>query len=374
MPRSVLPHSALQPPESPLRFDPSVEQLEKDEAKTGAELVETLLKISHKTHADTGRALRSVHAKSHGLLRGELRVLDNLPASLSQGVFGRLHAYPVVIRLSTTPGDILDDNVSTPRGMAVKLVGVEGDRLPGSEGNVTQDFVLVNGPAFNAPSAAKFLSSLKLLAATTDHIAGLKKAASAVLRAAETIVEAFGTKSATLVSMGGQRETHILGETFYTQAPIRYGDYIAKISIAPVSRNLTDLTDQLVDLDGKPDGLRASVVDFFSSNGGEWEVRVQLCTNLDSMPVEDSSVVWSEEESPYVPVARIVIEPQNAWDPQKVVAQDEGMSFSPWHGVRAHQPLGSIMRVRRAAYEQSAQFRAQHSGCPMTEPHSARDL
>jgi hypothetical protein len=32
----------------------------------------------------------------------------------------------VVIRLSTTPGDILDDTVSTPRAPALKIVGVEG--------------------------------------------------------------------------------------------------------------------------------------------------------------------------------------------------------------------------------------------------------
>jgi hypothetical protein len=32
--------------------------------------------------------------------------------------------------------------VSTPRGLSVKIIGVEGERLSGSEGDVTQDFVL----------------------------------------------------------------------------------------------------------------------------------------------------------------------------------------------------------------------------------------
>jgi hypothetical protein len=59
------------------------------------------------------------------------------------------------MRLSTTPGDILPDDVSTPRAMAIKIIGVEGERLPGTEGDVTQDFVMVNGPAFNKPTRSR---------------------------------------------------------------------------------------------------------------------------------------------------------------------------------------------------------------------------
>ena len=35
-------------------------------------------------------------------------------------------------------------------------------------------------------------------------------------------------------ALGGHPETNILGETFYSQAPIRYGDYLAKVAVAPV--------------------------------------------------------------------------------------------------------------------------------------------
>ncbi len=67
-----------------------------------------------------------------------------LPPVLAQGLFARAGTYPLVNRISTTPGDILDDNVSTPRAMAIKVVGVEGERLPGSESATTQDFILIN--------------------------------------------------------------------------------------------------------------------------------------------------------------------------------------------------------------------------------------
>jgi hypothetical protein len=44
------------------------------------------------------------------------------------------------------------------------------------------------------------------------------------------------------------------------------------------------------------------------------------------------------------------------------------MSFSPWHGVVAHRPIGSVMRIRKAAYRFSAGFRARHNGKSTAEP------
>jgi hypothetical protein len=355
---------------SPVRYSPSVETAEPDEADTGRQLVETLLKISEITYKDSGHAIRSVHAKAHGLLNAELVIADGLPPTLAQGLFAKPGRYPVLMRFSTIPGDILDDSISVPRGLAVKIVGVEGDRLPGSERDTTQDFLMVNGPAFAASSAKGFLKNLKLLAGTTDKAEGLKKVLSATLRGVETLIEAVGGESGTLKALGGHPETHILGETFYSQAPLRYGDYIAKMSLAPVSPQLTALTDAHLDVAGVPNALREAVKEFFQAQSGVWELRAQLCTDLESMPVEDSSRPWPEDQSPYITVGTITAQPQDAWSVANVKAIDDGMSFSPWHGIAAHQPLGSIMRVRRDAYKSSAGFRGARNGCPMHEPQA----
>ena len=66
-----------------------------------------------------------------------------------------------------------------------------------------------------------------------------------------------------------------------------------------------------LDLTGKPDGIRESVREFFATQGGEWEVRVQLCVDLDAMPIEDASAKWPEDKSPYITVARITVGPQD---------------------------------------------------------------
>ena len=295
------------------RYTPDVEHEEAGEAKVTDDVVKTLRKISETTFKDGGHAIRSVHAKSHGLIEGELEVADGLSPLLAQGLFGKAGRYPVVMRFSTIPGDILGDSVSVPRGLAIKIIGVDGERLPGSEGDVTQDFVLVNGPAFNSPNLKVFDANMKQLALTTDKAEGAKKALSAVLRGTEAVIEALGGESVLVKTLGGTPETHVLGETYYSQAAIRWGDYIAKVSVTPASPELRALTDAPVPARKDRDALRHAVIEHFRTHGGEWDVRAQLCTDLHKMPVENPHKRWSEDESPYLPVGRIVARPQPGW-------------------------------------------------------------
>jgi hypothetical protein len=85
---------------------------------------------------------------------------------------------------------------------------------------------------------------------------------------------------------------------------------------------------------------------------------VQFQTDPDRMPIEDASVEWPREASPYVPVARLRIPPQTFDDPARV-AQCEQMAFNPWHCLEAHRPLGNMNRARRRIYAEMAAFRSQ---------------
>ena len=352
----------------PIAYTPSVEQEAPGEQPAITAINTAMQSILETTWQDYGHAVRSVHAKSHALLQGEMQVLDNLPEALAQGVFARPGTFPVVMRISTNPGDILDDTVSSPRGLGLKIIGVEGERLPGSPGAATQDFVMANGPAFVAPDAQGFAPSLKVLATTTDTGQAWKRALSAVLRGLTRLATAAGVDAGGLKALGGHPLTNPLGETFYSQTPFRYGDYVAKLAVAPVDAGLVALKDAPVDLSGKPNGLRGAVIDFFAKHGGVWELRVQLRTNPATMPIEDASVPWPEDESAYVAVARITAKPQPAWSEARAQQVDDGLAFSPWHGIVAHQPLGSVNRARQEAYGRSAGFRAAHNRCPIHEP------
>lgn len=87
----------------PVRYDPAVEQLAPDEGETIEGLTEQFKIILDTTSKDYGHAVRSVHAKGHGLAKGRLTVVENLPAELAQGMFASPGAYDAVLRFRPTP-------------------------------------------------------------------------------------------------------------------------------------------------------------------------------------------------------------------------------------------------------------------------------
>ena len=351
----------------PVRYSPDLEQVKPGEAQTIERLNQTFDTILTRVADDSGHAVRSVHAKSHGILEGVLTIDANLPPELAQGLFAAPGTHPVYMRLSTNAGDILPDAVSLPRGLALKVLDVAGERLPGAEGT-TQNFIFVNGKVFQAPNAEKFLGSLKLLAGTTDRVEGLKVAASTVLRGVNKALHAVGIDSTTVGALGGAPNVDPLGETYYSVTPFRYGDHVAKFSVAPVAPALTALTGTEIDASGRPNAIRETVQSEMRGIEGVWEFRVQLCRDAERQPVEDPTVEWDEAEAPFQRVGLITVRPQDSWEPGRVRAVDEAMRFSVWTGLAAHRPLGNINRARNAPYKHSAEFRERFNGCPIHEP------
>ena len=131
---------------------------------------------------------------------------------------------------------------------------------------------------------------------------------------------------------------------------------------------------ELIDATGRPDAIREDMNQLLVEQGGVWELRVQLNTDLDKMPIEDASVVWDEEISPFRTVATLTVEPQPAWEHPVSEATEDALAFSPWHGLAAHQPLGGVNRARKDPYEFSADYRGRFNGCPIHEPRAIADL
>ena len=80
--------------------------------------------------------------------------------------------------------------------------------------------------------------------------------------------------------------------------------------------------------------------------------------------VEDPTVRWDESITPFVKVATLRIPSQDSEAPTRYDRADD-LSFTPWHCLNVHRPLGGINRVRQAAYETSARLRAERSGTPL---------
>ena len=355
------------------RYSDEIETPAADEGETIGEIIASMRRESETVAGRHGHTLRASHAKSTGLLKGELRVLDGLAEPFRQGLFAAQHTYPALVRLAQGPGELLSDRVSTHRGMAIKVLGVDGPKLPGHEGETTQDFVLATGRAFPQSSASTFLAAMRGLELATPAPEALKRAVSGVARAGEAVVEALGGSSPTL-DFFGHPKRNPLADTYYSQAALRYGDHVAKIAAFPASPDLLALVDQTVDTGKDPDAFRAAVVEYLRTRDAEFELRVQLCTDLERMPVEDASAAWPEDESPYVPVARLLLPMQNAHSPARRAYFDDVLSFRPGHGLAAHRPLGSLMRARLATYPALSAFRHGRNGVAEREPRSLDEV
>ncbi len=371
-----------QKPAAPyLPYSPSVEQPAPDEHVVFDELSRTMQHITRTMAARYRNAYRPVHAKSHGLLVGTLTVLPSLPDHLAQGLFAKADSHPVLMRFSTNPGDLLADNVSSPRGLAVKVLGVEGEMVPNHAGETTQDFVCVDADRFGAPDPAGFLKQIKLFDKNLNVSEGAKHVVSVTARAINATIGVVGLHSATLEGIGAPA-VHILGESFTTVTPLRYGRYVAKLGFAPASESLRKLTGESVDLGDDYNALEELIKKFFRHETAVWDVKVQLALSpnpeadekSNKFPIEDASKEWPKDDSPWQTVAQITVAPQDTYSDARELFFDNQISFSPWHALAAHQPLGGIMRSRLKAYEEAAKYRAQRNQHPHVEPKSVDEV
>lgn len=356
-----------------LRYSEDVEQLQENEAALIDEVVSAMAKSNQRVFDKHRHATRDAHAKSHGFLKGELRVHKNLPRHLSQGMFAGGKTYKVVVRLSSAPGDIHSDHVPAPRGMAIKVLGVEGERLLADDSSQNQDFLLVNIPVLTFGTVKAYVEYQKLLERNAHSPEFIQRAFAGTARGISRMLDTVGAQPSALVRGLAVANTHILGETFHSMAALRYGDYLAKVSMAPKSAAVKALSGKMVEhVDDST--MRDLVVEHFRTQGAEYEMRAQLCTDLSRMPVEDASVLWSEDQSPQQPVATLIIPQQDAYSPARRVYGDDVLAFNPWRGIQAHRPLGSIMRVRIKAYETSSTFRHKMNAQPHIEPETVEQI
>lgn len=357
------------------RYSPETTEVKQpNEDEYIKQCLEVFVKLQTMAFDKHRHAVRGAHAKCHGVVKGELQVYDNLPEELRQGVFKTPKTYPVIIRYSTALPGIMHDGVTAFRGMAIKIIGVPGKKLlPGWEDAMTHDFIVANNRTLPTGEIKSYLFQSWLGEKAMKAPEEVARLVTTVMRGGSAFLRLFGIK--TIGGVAGQSlpETHFLGETFWTTGAQRYGDYVSKLSVAPLSDSLKALTGKSINT-FNPHILRDLIVDYFHHHSAEYEFRVQLCTDLKRMPVEDAAIEWSEKESPYRGVAKITVPAQEAYSPERRVFVDDVLSFTPWHCLPEHQPLGSIMRVRKSVYEASSIYRHKMNAVKRLEPTSIDEL
>ncbi len=356
-----------------VRYSPEIEVITDDEADLTQQIVAQMGRTNALNSKAAGKGIRDAHAKSHGFLKAVLAVHDDLPIELAQGIFQPGRTYSTAVRLSSAPGVIHGDVVPVARGMALKVIGVEGERLLESDTGRNQDFLFVNIPVLTFGTVRKYKGLLDLLESNVNSPEIVQRAIAAAARAASGAITVAGGTPGALIRGLGRDNHHLLGETYHSMSAFRFGAYMAKLSLAPLSDNVRALTGRQVRNLG-PGTFRDLVVEHFWDEGAEYEVRVQLCRDLHRMPIEDASVLWADDLSPHVGVATLRIAPQDAFSPDRQAYFEDILSFNPWHGVAAHRPLGSINRIRIKAYERSTMARHAANARPQTEPANIADI
>ncbi len=342
-----------QPP--PSSSDPSVApQSERlTEARAIARIKALLIAQVQEQFREQGRpARRDAHAKAQGCVKARFSVERSLPASLRVGVFARPQTFTAWIRYSNAVGS--NDRLGLARGMAIKLTGVDGRKILPLEANeTTQDFLLVNYPVFN-------------VAKDTDYAEFLAKSASGRLSDFFKKHERAGQITAAIAA---QRIGNPLRLQYFSMTPYAYGSRYVKYSTLPVScANGGRLFDRPPSpLPDNPNYLRAAMTRALASGPSCFSFAVQFQTDPRSMPIEDSTVLWSTEKSPFITVASIDI-PRQRFDSAAQQSFCENLSYTPWHSLPEHRPVGNINRIRRVVYDTISALRHRLNGISRTEP------
>lgn len=357
---------------APLPYHPGVEQPEADEQQTIDGIVAGMTKQSQTVEAREYHAVRASHAKSSALAVGTLEVLADLPAELAQGLFAASGTHPVAVRFAQGPGETLGDRVSTHRGLSIKVFDVPGKKLPGHAGD-TQDFVLATGTTFPSGTAKGFLHDAGVIGPSAGMPEGVKSAVSATMRGFNRVLHAVGTESPR-ADFFGHPFTHPLADPYFSQAPIRWGGYVAKLGAFPATAAQAGLADWRLAPHQDEDGFRSAATEFFQGNDVAFELKAQLWTDAERQPIEDASVDWPVEQAPYRTVAVIRLPAQDAYSAARQQYFDERLTFRPAHSLASHRPLGSAMRARLQVYQALADFRQRENGVAEAVPASVDEV
>jgi hypothetical protein len=301
---------------------------------------------------------RDAHAQPHGCVTGVLEVFDGLDAIHRQGVFAKPgRRYKAWIRFSN--GTQADDTAPDARGMAIKLMGVQGRKLLDRRDDPerkTQDFVMVNYHTFFLRTPEEYEEFFGYQAA--DRPTAYFFAGPPWRWRLHALYHGIG--------MLYQKVPSPLATSYYSMSAYRFGGRNAKFSARPCVP-----PDRPMPRDRGPNYLREALVRDLRDGPACFELAIQLQDPTKNMPIEDPSIQWDERDSPYVPVATLRIPSQEfSTDLQNRFC--EQLQFSPWHALPAHRPVGSLNRVRQVVYREVSHRRHFHNAIPNGVPRGSR--
>jgi Catalase len=300
----------------------------------------------------TGPTYRDVHVKGHAGVRAEFTVEPDLPEEFRVGVFKEPRTYPAWIRFSNAFQDPQMDIKGDIRGFALKLMGVEGEKLLDVHKDAeTQDFIFLSTNLFLTKDAEDFYEFVRIGA--LDY----KKTVGDYLR----LLWFFITHLNVAIGLfkASRKFANLLEIEWFSATPYLFGERAVKYALQPWRKTKSSLPSN-------PDNnfLRARLAEDLEHEGTGFDFMIQFQLNPYDEPIENGLKAWN---SPFHKIASINIPRQIINTPEQR-AFAENLSFNPWHCLPEHRPLGSINRVRKAVYLAISDFRRTRNGVPTAEP------
>jgi len=372
-----------------VRYSPAVEQNEPDFDKTLQQVLDDMkqhMRGSLKTEG-IGLVVRNAHAKGYGLVRGEFEILNGMPREYAQGIYAKPGRHEAMVRFSNGTNHVGGDQFLGPiTGIGLKIFGIEGKTLLEDEPDShTFDYALINHPVFFANTLAHYVFIQSVFADL-----GLPPPANltpedrqaALHRVLYNFVTGKGTlppeqwaweELAAFLHLAQTKPVNLLLSTYWTMGAVRHGDYVAKVRAAPVQSFADRVEQRALDLTSAEQVFRPALVAELRKRPYEFDVQVQLCTDLARMPVEKTTVLWPESLSPYVTVAKLRLPQQDIGGADNFEKMDK-TSMTAWRVTEPHRPLGNIMRSRKEVYRQSSILRHQENKQERREPKNLAEV
>jgi len=308
-----------------------------------------IVQIMNDSYATERPMLRCQHPKTHGCAYGDLIVGDDVPTDLAKGIFAAPRTYDAWVRFSASAIHPKPDYERDAHGVALKVQAVSGERARGTDEELkSQDFLLVDDPVFFCRDALEYADFAETVARCED-----RSKARTVARTASFFLgvnrETFRPgQLATLVRVLNRKVDNPLEIRYWSQTPYLLGTRPVKYSLKPIPGPPVDGVPE-----HEADRLAEAMTRTLRFREARFELQVQRWIDNRTTPVEDPTVRW---KTPFVTIATLCLPPQDT-DTDERFARAERLSFTPWHSLAEHEPLGGINRARQAAYETSMRLR-----------------
>jgi hypothetical protein len=294
-----------------VRYAPEIETIDPDIDETLAQIIDYVEKKGRESPRTegAGRAVRAAHAKSFGLVKAEVEILADVPAAYAQGIYAEQSRHGALIRFSSTSGHLgTDAQVGSGLGFAIKIFDVDGVKLVEDEpDSTTFDLVLKNNPIFICNTAKHYVFIEEITNDLPHYLAGgtagLHKLLTDFVTGKGTLEQQEWAWHELRAFVRAATQTPVrnpLLTMYWTMAAVRHGDYVAKIRVAPAAESATQAIHSTLDLTSGPEVFRPTLAGELQARAFDFDLQVQLCTDLDAMPVNDTTIEWPENLSPFV--------------------------------------------------------------------------